>query len=89
MKKCKKRPVFIMRWMPALAVILMLLGGFSARAQSPVKGNLRDKEGNPVAGATISVKGKKVNNSALLGTINNSLKDWGKWGRFYMKEIML
>jgi GLPGLI family protein len=34
-------------------------------------------------------KGKKVTNSTLLEIINTSLKEWGKWGRFYMREVML
>jgi GLPGLI family protein len=35
------------------------------------------------------VKGKKVNNSALIGTLQGSLKDWGKEGRRFMQGTML
>lgn len=35
------------------------------------------------------VKGKKVNNAALLQTIKSSLKDWGKQGQEYMRALML
>ena len=35
------------------------------------------------------VKGKKVNNKELLETINNTFKDWGREGAFYLREIML
>src|SRR5882757_9901308 len=35
------------------------------------------------------VKGKKINNSALIGTLQSSLKDWGKDGRQFMQSTML
>jgi GLPGLI family protein len=35
------------------------------------------------------VKGKKVNNAALLQNIQGSLKDWGKTGRQYIEAILL
>jgi GLPGLI family protein len=38
---------------------------------------------------TAPVKGKKVNNAALLQTIKSSLKDWGKEGQQFMRALML
>lgn len=35
------------------------------------------------------VKGKKVNNKELLQTMNQSLKDWGKYGKLYIWASML
>lgn len=35
------------------------------------------------------LKGKKVNNTALLQSIQPSMKDWGKSGRQYIQTIML
>jgi GLPGLI family protein len=35
------------------------------------------------------LKGKKVNNTGLLQSIQPSLKDWGKGGRQYIESIML
>ena len=35
------------------------------------------------------IKGKKVNNTALLQSIQPSMKDWGKSGRQYIQTIML
>lgn len=35
------------------------------------------------------LKGKKVSNSILLGTLSDRMKEWGKWGRYYMREVML
>ncbi len=48
-------------------------------------------EAVPVSEAALipPAKGKKVTNAALFETINSRMKDWGNWGRFYMKEIML
>jgi GLPGLI family protein len=43
----------------------------------------------PDAQLTVPVKGKKVNNSTLLETIQHSLKDWGKQGQQYMQLVML
>jgi GLPGLI family protein len=37
----------------------------------------------------IPTKGKKLNNLALKQTINESLKDWGKWGQKYIFAAML
>jgi GLPGLI family protein len=48
-------------------------------------------EAVPVSEATLTppVKGKKTTNAALLETCNDRFKEWGKWGRFYLREIML
>lgn len=48
-------------------------------------------EAVPVSEASLTppVKGKKITNAALLGMISDRFKDWGKWGRFYSREIML
>jgi GLPGLI family protein len=48
-------------------------------------------EAVPVSEAALTppVKGKKVTNAALYETINSRMKDWGNWGRFYIREIML
>jgi GLPGLI family protein len=35
------------------------------------------------------VKGKKTNNATLMGTLQASLKDWGKDGRQFMQSTML
>ncbi len=37
----------------------------------------------------VPVKGKKVNNTSLKETMNESLKDWGKYGRRYIEATML
>lgn len=34
-------------------------------------------------------KGKKVNNASLKTTIQDAIKDWGKWGKRYIKATML
>lgn len=43
-----------------LAMLFTLLGAGAAFAQSPVKGIVKDKDGMPLANATVSVKGKIV-----------------------------
>ena len=45
-------------------MILMLLFSCAAVAQSLVKGSVRDKDDNPVAAATITVKGTKLSTAA-------------------------
>ena len=35
------------------------------------------------------VKGKKTNSKQLLMTLNNFMKDWGKWGKPYQRQIMI
>jgi TonB-linked SusC/RagA family outer membrane protein len=42
-------------------VLLFLLPGHFIFAQGPFKGYVKDKDGRPVAGATIGVKGKRIN----------------------------
>jgi GLPGLI family protein len=48
-------------------------------------------EATPVSEAQVAVpvKGKRVNNSGLMETIQKSLKEWGKQGRLYMQEVMM
>ncbi len=45
----------------------------------------------PVTAAQLvaPTKGKKVNNSGLKETLDNILKEWGKYGRKYMEAAML
>ena len=35
------------------------------------------------------VKGKKITNANLLATLQDRLKDWGKWARRYIVQIMI
>ncbi|WP_276500263.1 SusC/RagA family TonB-linked outer membrane protein [Terrimonas pollutisoli] len=64
MKKGKKRlfpltwPVFVM----AISFLLLIIE--SSQAQGPVTGQVKDKEGNPVKGATVAVKNKKISVSS-------------------------
>lgn len=64
MKKGKKRlvpltwPVFVM----AISFLLLIIQ--SSQAQGPVTGQVKDKEGNPVKGATVAVKNKKISVSS-------------------------
>ncbi len=44
---------------------------------------IKDTELTPPA------KGKKINNTSLLETLRDSMKDWGKWGQRYIKQIMI
>jgi GLPGLI family protein len=48
-------------------------------------------EATPVSEGQVAVpaKGKRVNNSGLMETIQKSMKEWGKQGRLYMQEVML
>jgi GLPGLI family protein len=34
-------------------------------------------------------KGKKVTSSSLLATLQDRMKDWGNWGKRYIKQIMI
>ena len=61
MKKSKSSYSFMRKSQALCALLWVLLISFTAHAQSPVGGVVKDKEGKPVAGATISVKGKKIN----------------------------
>src|SRR5688500_16601618 len=64
MKKGKQRsfplawPVFVM----AISFLLLIIQ--SIHAQGPVTGQVKDKEGNPVKGATVAVKNKKISVSS-------------------------
>ncbi|MEO5681089.1 MAG: TonB-dependent receptor [Chitinophagaceae bacterium] len=60
MKKCKKEYPLLRKWVVQFTIIWAFLIGYAAHAQGPVGGTIRDKDGKPVAGATISVKGKKI-----------------------------
>jgi hypothetical protein len=35
------------------------------------------------------VKGKKTTNAGMCQVMNDALKDWGKWGKRYIKAAML
>ena len=37
----------------------------------------------------VPAKGKKINNASLKETMQNSLKEWGKWGRRYIEAALL
>jgi len=66
MKKCKKGlwPLNNTMLFLVLALVL-LLAGSNASAQQAVKGFVRDKDGKPLAGATVSVRGKNINTASL------------------------
>lgn len=61
MKKGNNAYSFMRNSLALSALLWVLLISFTASAQSPVGGVVKDKEGKPVSGATISVKGKKIN----------------------------
>lgn len=63
MKKCT--PLLICKgWRYLLQVLLFLFPmANSLMAQTPVKGMVRDKDGRPLAAATVTVKGKSVSTS--------------------------
>ncbi len=61
MKKCKKRLPPVRIWAAFLTSFLVLLVSSSVLAQTPRQGVVTDKDGRPVAGATVTVKGKNVN----------------------------
>lgn len=48
-------------------------------------------EATPVSEPEVAApaKGKKVTSTQLLETIRQSLKDWGRQGQFYLREVML
>lgn len=43
----------------------------------------------PVSVLTAPAKGKKINNAAMLLELKDALKDWGNWGKIYIKASML
>lgn len=65
MKKNKRKWVSAERSIVALILLVVLMIAQSAMAQGPVTGQVKDKAGNPVKGATVTVKNKKV--STLTG----------------------
>jgi len=38
---------------------------------------------------TPPIKGKKLTNNALITTLQDRMKDWGKWGQRYIRQIAL
>lgn len=64
MKKNKKRSLTAGRLMQVLAFALALLMGQDAWAQGKITGQLKDKAGNPVKGATVSVKNKNISTAS-------------------------
>src|SRR5882724_1153254 len=57
MKKCKKRLPPVRIWAAFLTSFLVLLASSSVSAQTPRQGVVTDKDGRPVAGATVTIKG--------------------------------
>ena len=43
----------------------------------------------PEASVKPPVKGKKITNANLLTTLQDRMKDWGKWARRYILQIMI
>ncbi|MBG9377622.1 GLPGLI family protein [Panacibacter sp. DH6] len=43
----------------------------------------------PEASLKAPAKGKKISNTALLTTLQDRMKDWGKWARRYIIQIMI
>jgi TonB-dependent starch-binding outer membrane protein SusC len=66
MKKCKKGFLTAKRLVNVVAILLSFLITLPVFAQTPASGTITGKDGAPVAGATISVKNKKIN--AVSGT---------------------
>lgn len=46
-----------------VTLLFVLFTAFAANAQTPVKGNVRDKDGKPVVGATVTIKGQTTGTS--------------------------
>ena len=61
MKNCKGKSLFTRRLFYCLATLAVLIITNSAIAQKTVTGQIKDKDGNPLAAATVAVKNKKVN----------------------------
>jgi TonB-linked SusC/RagA family outer membrane protein len=61
MKNCKRKSRFTRRLFYCLATLAVLIITNSAIAQKTVTGQIKDKDGNPLAAATVTVKNKKVN----------------------------
>jgi len=60
MKKSQQLLYCIMAGQRLLVLLFILLGAGAAMAQSPVKGVVKDKDGKPLAGATVTIKGKNL-----------------------------
>src|SRR6185503_10529009 len=61
MKNCTTKWLSARRLTGVLVTAVILLITQVTMAQGPVTGQVKDKDGNPVPGATIAVKNKKVN----------------------------
>jgi TonB-linked SusC/RagA family outer membrane protein len=66
MKKCKTKWLSAERSICFLITMVVLMIAPSAMAQGTVTGQLKDKSGNPVNGATISVKNKNVSTTSAV-----------------------
>ena len=60
MKKCRRKWLTAERLIHFLVIITVMMISLSALAQGTVTGQVKDKYGNPVAGATVAVKSSKV-----------------------------
>src|SRR5258705_7335495 len=61
MKKIKRKWLSVERSVCLLITIVVLMITQSAMAQVSVTGQVKDKSGNPVKGATVTVKNKNIN----------------------------
>jgi TonB-linked SusC/RagA family outer membrane protein len=66
MKKCKRKWLSPERSICLLITTIVLMIAQSAMSQGTITGQVKDKTGNPVSGATISIKNKKT--STFTGT---------------------
>ena len=64
MKKCKRKWLSPGRLLHFLIIITVLMITQPALAQGTITGQVKDKAGNPVRGATITVKNKKVSTAS-------------------------
>ena len=64
MKKCRRKWLTAERLIHFLVIITVMMISQLARAQGAVTGHVKDKSGNPIPGATITVKNSKVTTAA-------------------------
>src|ERR1700733_5040955 len=64
MKKCKEGFPPDRMQLAIVTLLFVLFTAFGASAQTPVRGSLTDKDGKPVVGATVSIKGQKAATSS-------------------------
>ena len=64
MKKVKRKWFSIERSVCLLITVVVLMITQSVMAQGPVTGKVKDKSGNPVRGATITVKNKQISTAS-------------------------